>query len=77
MYQIFMFEMELKKISENEWEIPKSKGMKVPAKIFASEKLMQKIKQDRTLMQAANVAHLQGIQKYSFVMSDAHEGLVD
>jgi len=68
--------MELKKISENEWEIPKSGGMKVPAKIFASEKLIQKIKQDRTLMQAANVAHLKGIQKFSFVMPDAHEGLV-
>ena len=68
--------MELKKISESEWEIPKSGGMKVPAKIFASEKLMQKIKQDRTLMQAANVAHLQGIQKFSYVMPDAHEGSV-
>ena len=67
--------MELKKISENEWEIPKSKGMKVPAKIFASEKLMQKIKQDHTLQQAENVAHLQGIQKFSYVMPDAHEGL--
>ena len=67
--------MELKKISENEWEIPKSGGMKVPAKIFASAKLIQKIKQDRTLMQAANVAHLEGIQKFSYVMPDAHEGL--
>ncbi|MBI2663944.1 RtcB family protein [Candidatus Woesearchaeota archaeon] len=66
--------MEPKKISENEWEIPKSGGMKVAAKIFASEKLMQKIRQDRTLMQAANVAHLQGIQKFSYVMPDAHEG---
>ena len=66
--------MELKKISENEWEIPKSGGMKVPARIFASDKLIAKIKQDRTLMQAANVAHLQGIQKFSFVMPDAHEG---
>jgi tRNA-splicing ligase RtcB (3'-phosphate/5'-hydroxy nucleic acid ligase) len=67
--------MEVNKISENEWEIPKSGGMNVPARIFASEALMQKIKQDRTLMQAANVAHLQGIQKFSYVMPDAHEGL--
>ncbi len=66
--------MELKKISENEWEIPKTGGMKVPARIFASEKLIEKIKSDRTLMQAANVAHLQGIQKFSYVMPDAHEG---
>ncbi len=66
--------MELKKISEYEWEIPKHGGMRVPARIFASEKLVQKIQQDRTLMQAANVAHLKGIQKYSYVMPDAHEG---
>ncbi len=74
MIEILEVEMELKKISENEWEIPKSGGMKVPARIFASEKLIEKIKQDRTLMQAANVAHLQGIQKFSYVMPDAHEG---
>ena len=69
--------MEVEKISENEWEVPKTGGMKVPAKIFASEKLMDKIRQDRTLQQAINVAHLEGIQKYSFVMPDAHEGLAD
>ncbi|MEK6837664.1 MAG: RtcB family protein, partial [Nanoarchaeota archaeon] len=57
-----------------EWEIPKYGGMKVPARIFASEKLVQKIHQDRTLQQAMNVAHLKGIQKYSYVMPDAHEG---
>ncbi len=66
--------MELKKISDYEWELPKSGGMKVPARIFATEKLMDKIKLDRTLQQAANVAHLKGIQKYSYVMPDAHEG---
>ena len=66
--------MELKKISEYEWEIEKHGGMRVPARIFASEKLVQKIQQDRTLQQAVNVAHLKGIQKYSYVMPDAHEG---
>ncbi len=66
--------MELKKISDYEWELPKKDGMNVPARIFATEKLVAKIKQDRTLLQATNVAHLQGIQKYSYVMPDAHEG---
>ena len=66
--------MELKKISEYEWEIPKQGGMHVPARVFASEKLVAKIKEDRTLQQAANVAHLNGIQKFSYVMPDAHEG---
>ena len=68
--------METEKISEYEWVLPKRKGMRVPAKIFASEKLMNKIKQDRTLQQAENVAWLKGIQKFSFVMPDAHEGLL-
>ena len=69
--------MEIKKTSENEWELPRRGGMKVPAKIFASESLMERIRQDRTLQQAINVAHLEGIQKYSFVMPDAHEGLAN
>ena len=68
--------MEVQKISDYEWVLPKRKGMKVPAKIFASEKLMSKIKQDRTLQQAENVAWLKGIQKFAFVMPDAHEGLL-
>ncbi|MBI2142468.1 hypothetical protein HYU15_03200 [Candidatus Woesearchaeota archaeon] len=66
--------MEIKKVSEYEWELPRREGMRVPARIFATEKLIEKIKLDRTLMQASNVAHLQGIQKYSYVMPDAHEG---
>ncbi len=66
--------MEPKKISDYEWELPKTGAMKVPARIFASKALMEKIKQDRTLLQASNVAHLKGIQKYSYVMPDAHEG---
>lgn len=66
--------MEVKKVSDYEWELPKSGGMKVAARIFATEKLIEKIKLDRTLQQASNVAHLQGIQKFSYVMPDAHEG---
>ena len=60
--------MEIKKVSEYEWEIPKHGGMRVPARIFASEKLVKKIEQDRTLVQAANVAHLKGIQRYSYLI---------
>lgn len=66
--------MELKKINEFTWEIPKTGKMKVPAIIYASEKLMEKIKMDKTLQQAMNVAHLNGIQKASYTMPDAHQG---
>jgi len=66
--------MEVKKISEVEWEIPKQGKMLVPGKIFASEKLMEKMKEDITLEQVKNVATLPGIIKASIAMPDAHQG---
>ncbi|MFH1431759.1 MAG: RtcB family protein [archaeon] len=65
---------EIKKISENIWEIPKSGNMLVPAKIYASDKLMEHIRQDKTIDQVRNVACLKGIQKHSLAMPDAHQG---
>ena len=66
----------LKKVSELIYEIPKGSrpGMNVPARIYADELLLQKMRTDRTLIQAANVACLPGIVRYSFVMPDGHEG---
>lgn len=64
----------LKKISDYEWEIPKTGKMLVPGKIFASEKLIEDIKQDKTLEQVKNVATLPGIIKASIAMPDAHQG---
>lgn len=64
----------IKKVSDVLWEIPKTGKMLVPARIFASEKLFEKIKEDRTLVQATNLAQLKGIQKAALVMPDAHEG---
>ncbi|MBS3071125.1 RtcB family protein [Candidatus Pacearchaeota archaeon] len=66
--------MELKKISKNIYEIPKQGNMNVPARIFASEKLIESIKQDKTLQQAINVAQLPGVLNASFALSDAHQG---
>ncbi len=66
----------LKRLDENVWIIDKDfkQGMRVPVTIFASEKLLQKMTQDRTLEQGANVAMLPGIYKASIVLPDAHEG---
>jgi len=66
--------VELRKINDNTWEIPRHGAMKVPALIYASAKLMETIKQDKTLEQARNVACLPGIQVMSYVMPDAHQG---
>ncbi len=66
--------MELKKINDYIWEIPKSGEMKVPAIIYASSKLLESVKRDQTLQQLRNVACLPGIQKTAYVMPDAHQG---
>lgn len=66
--------MKIKKISENIWEIPKEGDMLVPGRVFASEKLMRKISQDKTIEQIRNVACLPGIMGASLAMPDAHQG---
>lgn len=68
--------MELKKINEFSWRIDKGGAMNVPAIIYASEKLLGKIREDKSLQQAANVATLPGVQKAVYVMPDAHEGFL-
>ncbi len=66
--------MEIKKISENVYELKKEGKMLVPGKVFASEKLIGKIKEDKTLEQVRNVAQLPGIVGHSIAMPDAHQG---
>ena len=66
--------MELRKINDLTWEIPKQGDMNVPALIYSSAKLLADVKHDMTLDQARNVACLPGIQRMSYVMPDAHQG---
>ena len=67
--------IELKKIHDNLWEIPPFGGMKVPGRVYASQKMLEKsISNDEALQQVVNVAHLPGIQKYSLAMPDIHWG---
>ncbi len=66
--------MELNQVSENIYEIPKQGDMRVPARVYASEPLLDEISGDKTLEQIRNVATLPGIQKYSIVLPDGHQG---
>jgi tRNA-splicing ligase RtcB len=66
--------MELRKINDNVWEIPKQGEMRVPAVIYASSRLLDDIRRDMTLSQARNVACLPGIERMSYVMPDGHQG---
>lgn len=65
-------------IKINDWlyEIPQEfrADMRVPARIFTNEALLQDILTDRSLWQLVNIATLPGIQKYAFAMPDIHEG---
>jgi tRNA-splicing ligase RtcB len=67
---------DLIKISDYIWEIPKifRSDMKVPARIFASEEMLDDLFKDRSLWQLVNLTTLPGICKYALVMSDVHEG---
>ncbi len=66
----------LKKLQDCIWEIPKSfkPGMNVPGRVYADNDLIQKMSEDLTLTQCANVAHLPGILDHSIVMPDGHQG---
>ncbi len=66
----------LQRIGNHIWKIPQTyrSNMRVPVIVYASERLLQKMQQDRTLEQAVNVATLPGIQKQCTVLPDAHEG---
>ncbi|MDP2924835.1 MAG: RtcB family protein [Nanoarchaeota archaeon] len=66
--------VEIIKISENIWEIPKTGKMNVPGRVFASEKLLNDMQKDNTLQQVRNVACLPGILKASLALPDAHSG---
>lgn len=66
----------LKKISDVEYRIDaiKEKGMRVPVTIYANEQLLAKMLEDRTILQAINVATLPGVEKHVVVLPDGHEG---
>ena len=66
--------IDVKKINEYSWMIEKEGNMKVPVKIFASDELIEKIKTDKSLQQAKNMACLPGIKKHVVVCPDAHQG---
>ncbi|HTF99446.1 MAG TPA: RtcB family protein [Nitrospirota bacterium] len=63
----------LHKISDYLWEIPRQGAMRVPGRIFASEKLLSEM-DAKVFEQVVNVAMLPGIQVASLAMPDAHWG---
>jgi tRNA-splicing ligase RtcB (3'-phosphate/5'-hydroxy nucleic acid ligase) len=63
------------RISDVLWEIAPGDGaMRVPARVWATESMLDSIVADRSLQQLMNVASLPGIRRYAIVMPDVHEG---
>jgi tRNA-splicing ligase RtcB len=67
---------DVRRIDEYVWEIPTSfrADMRVPARIFASERLLEQIFRDKSLEQLVNTAAMPGVVQWVLVMPDAHQG---
>jgi tRNA-splicing ligase RtcB len=66
--------MKLRRVDEVVWEIPAQGDMRVPARVFADEELLDAIRHDRSLEQLCNVASLPGIVEAALAMPDIHQG---
>lgn len=67
---------DLKKIHDALFEISKAfrSDMRVPARIFVNEEMLEDIIHDNSLLQIVNVATLPGIVKHALAMPDIHQG---
>src|SRR5215212_9666852 len=64
------------RVDDTLWEIPADarEDMRVPARVFADEELLEAILTDRSLEQLQNVATLPGIVEAAIAMPDIHQG---
>ena len=66
--------IELERIDDCRFRVPRQGKMNVPGLVFADERLIQGIREDQALQQVANVACLPGIVRVSLAMPDIHWG---
>jgi tRNA-splicing ligase RtcB len=64
------------KIHDYLWEVPQGfrDDMRVPARLYASERLLEATLRDRSPEQLVNTATLPGIVKHALAMPDIHQG---
>ncbi len=67
---------DFKRISDVLWEVPKEyrHDMTVPARLYATDKMLEQILNDRSVEQLVNSATLPGLVKYALAMPDIHQG---
>lgn len=66
--------MRIERVGEVVWEIPRTGGMRVAARVYASEAQMRTLRDDPALAQLVNVAHLPGLVGHALAMPDVHWG---
>lgn len=66
--------MDIERINDFSWRIPKHGKMRVDGIVYASKKMLSDIMSDESLKQVMNVATLPGIIKASMAMPDIHWG---
>lgn len=67
---------ELQRLSEFVWQVPREyrADMRVPARMYADEELLDDALTDKSVEQLVNTATLPGIVKYAIAMPDIHQG---
>src|ERR687888_2042249 len=65
---------ELRRLDETLWEIRPEGEMRVPARVFADEEILDAIRADKSLEQLQNVATLPGVVDAALAMPDIHQG---
>jgi len=67
---------DMKRVEEYVYEIPKSfrPDMRVPARLYADEELLEAALKDRSVEQLINTTTLPGVVKYTLAMPDIHQG---
>ncbi len=63
-------------VAENIWEIPSifRDDMRVPARVYADEDLLDAALGDNSVVQLVNTATLPGVIKHAIAMPDIHQG---
>jgi tRNA-splicing ligase RtcB len=64
----------IERLDAYRWRIPRTGGMHVDGLVFADARLIDDIREDQSLEQVRNVAHLPGIVRASIAMPDIHWG---
>jgi tRNA-splicing ligase RtcB len=66
----------IERVAQHVWEIPKTfrDDMRVPARLYADEELLNAALSDNSILQLVNTATLPGVIKHAIAMPDIHQG---